>query len=87
MVGVEHLPARPAGILAALPAAAACRALGGQSFLLGLGPEKSPVLQLPQDTCVLNRRAEPVNQTFGRFAFSGRYVSHAILRGFALLDT
>jgi hypothetical protein len=65
--------------LAALAAATAGGALGSQTFLLGLGPEKPPVLKLAQNTGMLDGRAEPVNQTFGGFAFAGSYKCHAIL--------
>jgi hypothetical protein len=80
--GKSHRP-KPVG-LAALPAPTSGRTLSGQSFLLGLRPEKSPVLQLAQYAGVLHRCAKTVNQTLWGFPFTWGYVSHSNLQKYPL---
>jgi hypothetical protein len=78
---VEGKSHRPKAVgLPALPAPASGRTLGGQSFLLGLRPEKPAVLQLAQYSGVLHRCAKTVHQTLWGFPFTWGYVSHSNLQ-------
>ncbi len=74
-------PSEPKRVgLPALPAPTSGRTLGGQSFLLGLRPEKPAVLQLAQYASVLHRCAKTVHQTLWGFPFTWGYVSHSNLQ-------
>ena len=73
------------GLAAVLTTTTAGGPLGGQSFLLGLGPKETAVFQLTQDAGVLHRSPEPVYQAFRVFAIPGGHISHSVLLQNALL--
>ena len=62
-----------------LTAASPGGALGCQSLFLRFGPEKPAVLKLAQDTRMLDRCPEPVDQALWALALAGGDVSHAKL--------